>query len=184
MPKRIVSIRGYVAPDSSKAFVVVNKVASTSIHEVFRQQLSDWDKVHRLTRDSAEELFSIIRDPFERYCSGVLYWWSHGGHKEHRSWDDFIQHVAKGATAGGVTVFDVHTVPQVEWHRFTDIYFALDENLSKNLSEYIGRPVEIPRRNIGNNKYLNELRAVLKRDRFYDAIMKFYADDLALWDAA
>jgi len=123
-----------------------------------------------------EVLFTVIRDPFDRWASGCsLYIIMNGGK------DDVYDEIK-----GGRLVFDEHTLPMSDFLKgFSDIkYFAFSNNVIAEINSYYNLQLESKIVNVTEHQYgvMKSLLAISKTKEFQQNFQKIYKDDIQLWD--
>lgn len=134
---------GLISPDGNYFFLSIPKNASVFISSVLRQ--NNWT-FSDLSTYSGSNVFCIIRDPVERWISGMATYIAANILGENYGSEMFINdynQLAERLIFDNI-VFDDHTSPQIEFvnlvpcNKHIEFFLANKTNLLNNLSRYVG----------------------------------------------
>lgn len=159
------------------------KNASSSTQKWFLGM--QWEYRIDAPKEDGYTSFAIIRDPVDRYVSGVIQY-AKLYCQEHQcpDLDGWYEQTADGVLQGHV-VLDRHTAPQTDFHSpdTVDMYVPYRPDLGKTLSSLLlafGVPVD---------KALPAIRRTEDKDRFFrylgsqhfEVLREFYSSDFSVW---
>ena len=163
-------------------YTEVYKCASTSLSRYFREQR--WSRFdHRRDRPVDLEGFVVVREPFFRYVSGVLWYW-HVVNNLDRRIPDFISDLHRflqRQVDEGPKVLDHHTEPQWWSHVWADRVFSMDDRLEFRLTEYLEIPVSLGKWNATGNTD-KDIFIEMLGDKGRERVLGFYERDLEIFN--
>ena len=156
--------------DGTVIYVPIPKVGSTSHRSAFRR--AGWEPASFGVSVETREAYIPIRHPVERWFSGLDQY----ARTERRSYDELLERFVAGTSQGQpYPVFDENTAPQADYifRVLANPTFVRLENTTEYVADRWG--LELQRKN-GRFRHTD--------DSITEVLMDFYAEDLALWEAA
>jgi len=187
---------GLISPDGNYFFLSIPKNASVFVSSVLHQ--NNW-QFGDLSTYRGQNVFCVIRDPVERWLTGMSTYISanilgenYGSEKFISDYNELVERFIFDNI-----VFDDHTTPQIEFVNFVPAgknikFFYADKNqLLDNLSRYVGCDLKYDLRitndnaaknNFDTNNLVNFLKKTLT-DKYIDKIKTTYRLDYLLLQA-
>lgn len=187
---------GLISPDGNYFFLSIPKNASVFISSVLRQnnwQFSDLSVYH------GTNVFCIIRDPIERWVSGMATYISANLLGENYGSEMFINdynELVERLIFDNI-VFDDHTTPQIEfvnlvpYNKHIEFFLADKDKLLNNLSEYVDCELKYDlsvtnenasKNNFDTNNLVNFFKKILT-EKYMDKLKTTYRLDYLLLQA-
>jgi len=156
------------------SYIQIPKCGSTAIRQAIEKEHNDYTYI--FTTKSAtqnEVLFTVIRDPLDRWISGCSQYINNNGTAVY----DKIK--------SGQLVFDEHTLPMSDFLKeFTDIkYFAFSNSVIDEINSYYNLQLDSKIVNVTKHqKGVKDLLSdITKTKEFQKNFQNVYKDDIALW---
>lgn len=123
--------------------------------------------------------FCLVREPIERYISGTLWHWQYLKHDkgDKRSTKTFLNEVL----SSNPKAFDMHTKPQVRFHKNISVFIRMDDELNESLSEFLDVEVNLSVLNPCIPEEASLFNELLNDD-FRQKLQEFYVEDYDLWN--
>lgn len=174
-------LSGYYS--DSHVYTEVYKCASTSLSRYFLDQ-KGWHRFdHIRERPKNVEGFAVVREPFSRYVSGVLWYW-HVVNSLDRRIPGFINDLPRflqQEVDEGPRMLDHHTEPQWMRHAWADRIFSMDDRLEDRLTEYLQIPVSLGKWNgVGTDDV--DMFVEMLGDEGREKVLDFYERDLEIFN--
>ncbi len=188
---------GLVSPDGNYFFLSIPKNASVFISSVLRQ--NDWN-YSDLSVYSGPNVFCVIRDPVERWISGMATYISANLLGENYGSEMFIDdynELVERLIFDNI-VFDDHTTPQIEFVNFVpagkhiEFLAANKNNLLDNISKYTNCQLKYDltltnenasKNNFDTNNLVNFFQKKLIEKKYVEKLKTTYRLDYLLLQA-
>jgi len=166
----------------SHLYTEVYKCASTSLSRFFIEQ--GWSRFDLCSvRPVEAEGFVVVREPFSRYVSGVLWYWHvvHGLDRRIPGFINDLHEFLQNEIKEGPRVVDHHTEPQWWSHAWADKVFSLDDRLGDRLTDYLQIPVALGKWNASDSVEADTFVEMLG-DVGRQKVLEFYDRDLEIFN--